>query len=115
MQGKLAASFAKVFSQQMPERLDKILLLNPPSVFSMLLTAARPFVDKRTLDKVVVIKGANAEVLKTLSNEHNFPQATVTWLEKTLACNVSDKLPELPAISKQLLLPGLVSKFTIQS
>lgn len=52
MQARLGISFATIFGQHMPERLCKIILVNPPAVFDILLKAIRPFVDHRTLNKV---------------------------------------------------------------
>lgn len=115
LQGKLAAKFGKLFSNHMPERLHKILLLNPPSIFRLLLQAAKPFVDKRTLDKLVPITGSSSqEVLKQLSN-HGFAPDTLEWLETVLNQTLPAKLPPLPHASKTLLLPSLVPVFEFSS
>lgn len=114
-QGKLAAKFAMLFSDHMPERLHKIVLLNPPSVFRILLQAAKPFSGKRTLDKIVPITGSNVEnMLKSLKTEHKFPPATLKWLGTVLNQSIPSVLPPLPLASKSLLLPSLVPVFDFE-
>ena len=95
----------------MPERLHKILLLNPPSIFRLLLSAAKPFVDQRTLDKLIPVTGPMNAVLKTLKEEHDFPESALSWLEKTLNQKLPNKSPPLPHDSRGLMLPSLVPMF----
>lgn len=58
----------QTFSNHYPERLGAVILLNPPSVFDILFTALKPFVDERTLSKVHIIRGdqhtINSELVK---------------------------------------------------
>lgn len=58
MQARLGISFATIFEAHFPERLGKLVLINPPTVFDLLLTAVKPFADQRTLDKVVSVSGS---------------------------------------------------------
>jgi hypothetical protein len=48
---------AQVFSAHYPERLGAAILLNPPTVFSVLLGAISPFLDKKTRDKIIYVHG----------------------------------------------------------
>ena len=38
-----------------PERLHKLFIINAPWFFSAILTIFKPFLDKRTLDKIVLL------------------------------------------------------------
>ncbi|KAI9019905.1 CRAL-TRIO domain-containing protein [Hyaloraphidium curvatum] len=58
MQARLGITFASTFEAHFPERLGRLVLVNPPGVFDLLLAAIRPFADQRTLDKVVSVHGA---------------------------------------------------------
>ena len=66
----------------MPERLHKILMLNPPRIFQMLLKAVSPFVDNRTMDKLVPINGTPEEIARELEEKHNFQSETVSWIKQ---------------------------------
>ncbi|KXS19536.1 CRAL/TRIO domain-containing protein [Gonapodya prolifera JEL478] len=70
MQTRLAIAFATTFSNHMPERLGRLIVLNPPSIFSILLTAGKQFVDKRTMDKFVFMHGKPDEIVHRLNTEH---------------------------------------------
>jgi hypothetical protein len=56
MNVRQALSFSDILSNHYPERLGVLVLLDPPSVFSILLKAVQPVVDKRTLDKIVLVQ-----------------------------------------------------------
>mmetsp|Transcript_2047 Transcript_2047/g.3141 ORF Transcript_2047/g.3141 Transcript_2047/m.3141 type:complete len:307 (-) Transcript_2047:357-1277(-) len=111
MQGKLAARFGALFSNHMPERLHRVILLNPPSVFRILLNFAKPFVDQRTLDKLVPVNGSTSEVLQTLREDHAFTESTLKWLAQALNQKLPAKIPTLPHDSRGLMLPSLIPKF----
>ena len=111
LQGKLAAKFGALFSNHMPERLHKIILLNPPSVFKILLQAAKPFADQRTLNKLIPVAGSVKVVIQTLRDEHNFPPNALAWLEQALPQKLPNTLPPLPNDSRNMLLPSLVPGF----
>ncbi len=106
MQAQLAARFAGIFSHHMPERLHKILLLNAPWVFSIMLKAVTPFVDPRTLNKIVPLSGSPEEILSLLEHDHHFPQPALDWLATVLPSTVTARLPPSPAPS--LLLPDML-------
>lgn len=111
LQGRLAVQFATLFSNHMPERLHKILLIGPPRVFQIMLTAAKQFIDPVTMQKMVTLKGASPEEwLLELRAEHAFPDSTLTWL-RTLwtECEATpeSKQPALPKEVESLILPGV--------
>lgn len=113
MQGSLAIRFATLFSAQMPERLHKILLVNPPTVFRMLLGAVTPFVDKRTMSKVISLVGSHEEILVQLRDHHAFPESTLSWFEKVLVTEATPgKLPPPPPESHTLFIDGMESYLT---
>ena len=111
LQGKLAGKFGALFSNHMPERLHKILLLNPPSVFRILLQAAKPFVDQRTLDKLIPVTGSTKVVIQTLRDDHSFPPTVLAWLEQALAQKLPSTLPPLPQAARAMMLPSLAPGF----
>lgn len=112
LQGRLAARFATTFSHYMPERLHKILLINPPVVFDVMLKALRPFVDAVTLAKIVPIHGTHERVLSELKVTHAFPEDAIRWLAEVLRSPTKSRaLPPLPAAASRLLLPGLQRVF----
>ncbi len=53
MQGRIGIQFALTLANHYPERLGRLILLNPPRVFDLLLAACKPFVSARTMDKVI--------------------------------------------------------------
>ena len=63
MQGSTSNGALSAFSRHMPERLGVVCLLNPPSIFDILLAAVKPFVDSRTMSKVHFIRGTPEEVV----------------------------------------------------
>ena len=55
LQGSTSNNVLGLFSEHMPERMGVVLLVNPPSVFDLLLAAIKPFMDARTLGKVHIV------------------------------------------------------------
>ena len=98
----------------MPERLHKVILLNPPLVFKVMLDALRPLLDSATLGKVVTLRGPDDAILASLADEHAFDPLTVQWLETVLATPPSAPLPPLPAAAAEMLLPGLRGVYACQ-
>lgn len=99
MQGRLGISFAQLFSQHHPERLQRLILFNPPTVFSMLLTAIQPFADARTLSKVVTLRGSPSEIEAQLVAMGVFqPEApALQWITQTLGMKATPgNMPPLP-------------------
>jgi hypothetical protein len=106
LQARLGIEFASVFSQQFPERLGAILLVNPPTVFNMMLSAIRPFADGRTMDKVVVVNGDVPAVAARLQAEFGFEPHTVEWVSKVLTMHPTPgNLPPLPPEGIEMALP----------
>lgn len=113
-QGQLAARFATLFSNHMPERMHRIILLNPPVVFQVMLKAVRPFVDPVTLDKIVPLRGSVERIIGELRSVHAFPPTALSWLETVLNQKVREPLPPLPAAAAGLMLPGLRGRFDFE-
>ena len=86
LNARLGISFASTFANHFPERLHTLFLLNPPTVFSILLSALRPFADERTLSKIHTINGNADTIIKELTkyglnvkdnyNHHNNSEST---------------------------------------
>lgn len=111
MQARLGISFAKVFADHFPERLKALCMINPPTVFQLLLSAIKPFADERTMSKVQVLSGTDAEVCKQLG-ERGMSSESVEWMRKVLAMDpVPGSLPPLPASTKKMQLPGIKFRF----
>jgi hypothetical protein len=51
MGGRTATTFLSHISAHLPERLHCAVLINPPSIFDLLLAVLRPFIDARTMSK----------------------------------------------------------------
>jgi hypothetical protein len=97
MQARLGITFASVFAAHFPERLRSIVLINSPTVFSMLLAALRPFADPRTLAKVVTVTGEPAVAAAALE-AHGVPPRIRAWMRAALAApSGPGRLPPLPA------------------
>lgn len=106
MQARLGISFAQLFSQHHPERLQRLILFNPPTVFSILLAAIQPFADARTLSKVVTIRGSPGEMEAQLVSMQVFEQDTpaLRWLTQTLAMKATPgNLPPLPEGAEEFI------------
>ena len=82
MQARLGISFATIFKAHFPERLKRILLLNPPTLFKVLVSAIGVVADARTLAKLVVLEAPGpAELCQRLRAEHGVGNAEVqAWL-----------------------------------
>lgn len=100
MQARIGISFAEAFGSHFPERLARLVLINPPTVFSLLLHAIQPFADARTLSKVRTVTGTPAEVSAALVGMGLFDTGheTLEWLHKTLSMPASPgNLPPFPS------------------
>lgn len=108
MQGSLAVRFATLFSSHMPERLHRIILVNPPAVFRMLLSVVTPFVDGRTMDKVVSVLGSRTEVIDQLRRVHAFPDSALSWFDVVLTVDAKPGLlPPPPLDSVGMFIGGM--------
>lgn len=96
LQARLSIAFARVFADHFPERLQHLILINAPTVFGILLSAAQPFADARTLSKIVRINGTPAEVAATFA-ARGIPPELCAWMSHTLSLNAKPGvLPPLP-------------------
>jgi hypothetical protein len=100
LQARLGISFATTFRDHFPERLKTIVLLNPPVLFRMLVSAIGAVADARTMAKLKVVEAAGAQALcQRLRAEHAVEDAEVlAWLEAVLgeAAPTPGTLPPLP-------------------
>uniref|UniRef100_A0A7S0VUD6 CRAL-TRIO domain-containing protein n=1 Tax=Hemiselmis tepida TaxID=464990 RepID=A0A7S0VUD6_9CRYP len=101
MQVKTSVAVMSTFGDVMPERLGGVILVNPPTILSIILTAIKPFVDDRTMSKVVRVKIRPGEDL----SQHPHPSlATLRpqqqgWLEKALTYKpLPGQLPPIGAL-----------------
>lgn len=113
LQGRMAARFALLFANHMPERLHKVILLNPPRVFQIMLKAVSAIADPVTMSKLVAVTGSPETVIETLETEHYFPASSLCWLKQVLelAPTPETPLPPLPAQSKDLVMTGMRAEF----
>ena len=82
LQGKIGIGFAMTLSHHYPERLGRLLLINPPRLFDVLLGACRPFVSKRTMDKLCSIHGSADDVIAHMTTVHGFDETTTSWFRE---------------------------------
>jgi len=99
LQARLGAAFASVFAQHHPERLRHLILLDPPAVFELLLTAVRPFADARTLAKVAVARGDARAALRAAG----VGEAAAAWAAAAHAAGA--RPARLPPGAARLQLP----------
>jgi hypothetical protein len=104
---RLGSAFASMFASHFPERLHLLLLLNPPTVFQMLLSAIRPFADERTMSKVQALTGSTEEVVSALA-ERKLSDESLEWMRRVLDMRpVPGSLPPLTDAMKRLQLPNI--------
>ena len=77
---RAALGYATTFSRHYPERLEAVVLLNPPPVWDVALSLVRPFLDARTLAKVRPVHARAPEALA----------AALTALELGLSADTID-------------------------
>jgi hypothetical protein len=109
-QVSLGMKFAGMLSNHMPERLHRIVLLNPPRVFRMMLRSLKAFVDATTMAKLVPVTGNTDAIISTLRDEHCFPEPALAWLTRVLDAKkgYGAPLPPLPFASRALVMPSLI-------
>jgi len=96
-----------VFSAHMPERMGRIILLNAPTVFSMFFGALRPFLDARTMGKIVFVSAPPAEVAGKLA-PFGVPAHLGEWIGRAAGMDaVPGNLPTLPASSLRFQIPRI--------
>jgi hypothetical protein len=109
MQARLGISFATLFAHHHPERLQRLVLINTPTIFSMLLTAIQPFADARTLSKVVSLRGNPSEIAAQLVQMGVYADDSkgLQWLEQTLGMQaVPGNLPPFPTEAEAYIPHG---------
>lgn len=110
-QVNIAVAFAKVLPHHYPERLHKIVMINRPYLFDFLMAAMKPFLDARTLGKLVSVRGGPEEVAAALVGEHAFTQEMADWVAAAMRLpprHDAPSVPPLPPGAAALQLPSLV-------
>lgn len=106
------AGFATVLPHHYPERLHKIVMINRPYFFDILLGAIKPFLDARTLGKLVSVRGSPEAVEKQLIAEHGFTEENAAWVAAAMRLSPTQdpsSTPPLPKSAQPLQIPSLVS------
>lgn len=105
MQGSTSNGALSAFSNHMPERLGAAVLLNPPTVFDILLAAMRPFLDARTMSKVRIVRGGDTAAIQAqLAQVGIAPESgTSAWMGACLAMP-----PTAGSVPDDSLLDGAV-------
>lgn len=115
MQARVGITAASILSNHLPERLHKLVLINPPGVFSLFLSAGRAVVDARTMSKLVTVSAATAGELEAiLTREYDMPAHAARFVSEAHFMPGAGKpgvLPPLPEPCRPFLLPALASKF----
>ncbi len=108
MQARLGIGFATIFASHFPERLHSLFLLNTPGLFSMLVTALRPFADERTMSKVRPLTGDADSLVAQLKTDGGLRDTTAAWVRGVLEMDpVPGSMPPLPQDAHWLQLPGI--------
>eukprot|EP00760_Papus_ankaliazontas_P020576 PhM_4_TR18462/c0_g1_i1/m.77200 len=107
MQAKIGIAFLTTFDNHFPERLRAVILVNPPSVFQVLLKALKPFGDERTWAKLRTVKGKPEEVSRALAKNFGIvSNTTLTWIERVLSMEPKPgNMPLLPKRYRKYFLP----------
>ena len=108
-QVSIALGFARVLPHHYPERLYRIVMINPPSLFGMLMKVMRPWLDARTLSKLVARHGAPDDVQRALTADHGFSEEMAVWVAEAMRMPPglrAESVPPLPAGAAPLQLPG---------
>ncbi|KAJ3081335.1 hypothetical protein HK102_002422 [Quaeritorhiza haematococci] len=96
MQARLGISFATTFADHFPERLGRLILVNPPRVFSMLLSALKPFADHRTMEKIITVTGS-AQAVREKLGEFEIGPEMAKWTETALGMRATaNNIPPIP-------------------
>lgn len=105
LQGRTSNASLGAFGTHMPERLGTVLLINPPSIFDLLLAAIKPFLDKRTMSKVNIVHGTSATI-GDLLEPHGIPKNSgiSKWMKKVLDMEpVPGSNPSLASLDQDIL------------
>jgi len=105
----IGLGFANVLPHHYPERLYRIVMINRPKVFDVLLAVMHPFLDDRTLGKLVSERGDADAVRTALVRNHGFSDSTAEWVAEAMrrpARPGHDALPALPREAHALQLPA---------
>jgi hypothetical protein len=106
LNARLGIAFAQVFKDHFPERLKRIVLLNPPLVFKVLISAIGAIADSRTLAKIEQIEfQTGAQACEQLAARLAITDSDILhWLSAALdePSALPNSLPPLPENAKAL-------------
>lgn len=115
MQARVGITAASILSNHLPERLHKLVLINPPGVFSLFLSAGRAVVDARTMSKLVTVNASSAGELELiLTRDYDMPPHAARFVSEAHFMPGAGKpgvLPPLPEPCRPFVLPTLAHKF----
>lgn len=115
MQARVGITAASILSNHLPERLHKLVLINPPGVFSLFLSAGRAVVDARTMSKLVTVNASSAAELEgILTRDYDMPADSARFVSEAHFMPGAGKpgvLPPLPETSRPFVLPSLAHKY----
>jgi hypothetical protein len=96
----IAVRLATTFAWHYPERLEEVLLLNPPRAWEAMLACVRPLLDSKTLGKVrtLRVREPTAARAALAGLEVALRDETIEWIVGALQTEpVPGTLPPLPA------------------
>lgn len=99
MNVRMGIQFAHTFENHFPERLGKVVLVNPPSIFDLALSGIKHFADQRTVDKIFSVSGKlnDEEFYKKLFEKTEIEDEGLrTWIRTILTSQ--SQLGGLPVI-----------------
>ena len=105
LQARLGISFGGMFRDHFPERLKRIVLLNPPLLFRGLLAALSAITDERTAAKLTPVMAATPEeVVGALRDRFDVrSEEVLAWLREVLGSPPTPgTLPPLPPAAAAL-------------
>ncbi|KAJ3341101.1 hypothetical protein HDU93_005733 [Gonapodya sp. JEL0774] len=108
---RYAIRFLMLFSDHYPERLGRMVLINPPSAFQLFFNAAKGFADQRTMNKVAFVYTPSKP--KTEAKEIVFGDAGMDALmEQLRGIDIGNKDPAflswMAAVLRLEAKPGLL-------
>jgi hypothetical protein len=111
MQARVGISMLNIFTKHMPERLGRLVMINPPSVFDIFLAAMKPFVDTRTMSKVFTVHAKGEDLVAKLTELHFVPRDMAQWIGVAAGMEaIPGNLPPLPEHCADLqMLPAPVN------
>jgi hypothetical protein len=103
LQARLGMAFGLLFRDRFPERLSAIILINPPTLFKMLISALGAIADARTMAKLqTVIAPTPKDAIDELRSRFGIDDADMlSWLSTAFSTPaVPGTLPPVPEAAR---------------